>query len=283
MTDSTSRGPDELRERLKSALDRRGSIPTLTGSDYMRSHVAFESASGQQSKILAWLLDDLLGAEVNDLSIASIGAGSGILDVPMLSELSRSKQVDYVMVEPFAEQCAAFEDRVAGALSLGNPRVEIVQAKLEEFRTNRRFSHVLAIHSVYYFLDLAAGLQQLLELTAPGGQVTIAVAPQEAMNRLAGLLWQPQRSAQIWFEEDVLNEQDALGVEVTRERIDADLVFDPKGPAATGIASFLVQCPLESLGVAERDLVFAFLHEAGELRGEQLAVPHPVSMLKIRK
>jgi hypothetical protein len=249
----------------------------------MRGHVAFESSSGQQAQILAWLIDDLRATEADHLSIASVGAGSGILDVPMLLEVARVKQIDYMMLEPFAEQCAAFERHVASALNPGNPRVEIVQATLEELETDRRFQRVLAIHSAYYFADLALALQQLLELTASGGELTVAIAPCEAMNRLAELFWLPQQAGRVWFEEDVLRQLDVLGVEPTRERIDAHLVFDPKGPTAIDIVSFLIQSPLASLGSAERELVFAYLHEVGEMRGDQLAIPHPVSILRIRK
>lgn len=272
----------DLLESLRGHMAERSVIPKLTEAGYMRGHVAFEASSDQQAAILAWLTEYSCAVDAPRLAMASIGSGSGILDVPMLQGIASRRGLDYLAVEPFAEQCQAFENRLAKATGLGDTRVEIVQATLEELQTERRFHRVLAVHSIYYVPELAAALSKMRELTAKGGEMMIAVAPFEDMNRLAEVFWGPQQVESICFEKDVVDAVEDFGAEMAIERIDAELIFDPEGPEAGDIISFLIQCPLEDLHPPEVEAVFSYLHEVGEERGDRLAVPHPVSMIRLR-
>lgn len=247
----------------------------------MRSHVAFESASDQQSKILRWLTDDLLASESKEFSVASIGAGSGILDVPLLRAVCQNKRVEYSAVEPFEEQCRAFEQRAAESLDPDNPRLTIINSMLGRMPHGLQFDYVLSIHSVYYFEDLRRALEQMLALRKPGGQLTIAVAPCEAMNRLSEIFWRPQQEGNVWFQADVERELGALGMKWESARIEGALTFDKASNDATDIVSFIVQCPIDQLPEEDRDMIFSYIQMVGEECDGRLSVPHPVSILTL--
>ncbi|MCR9244221.1 MAG: class I SAM-dependent methyltransferase [bacterium] len=281
MFDLSSGSPSDLLDRISQAAQSRSVVRPLSGEQYMRSHVAFESASDQQSKILRWLTDDLLASESKEFSVASIGAGSGILDVPLLRAVCQNKRVEYSAVEPFEEQCRAFEQRAAESLDPDNPRLTIINSMLGRMPHGLQFDYVLSIHSVYYFEDLRRALEQMLALRKPGGQLTIAVAPCEAMNRLSEIFWRPQQEGNVWFQADVERELGALGMKWESARIEGALTFDKASNDATDIVSFIVQCPIDQLPEEDRDMIFSYIQMVGEECDGRLSVPHPVSILTL--
>jgi SAM-dependent methyltransferase len=259
--------------------------PPLVGADYLRAHVAFESASDQQDRIRRWLVGRLLAAEGAGLDVASVGAGSGILDVPLIERVSASKSLRYQVFEPVAEQCEAFAARAQERLA-DRDRIELAIecAGIERAPDAAAFDHVLAIHSTYYFDDVEASLEKLLGMTREGGELLVAVAPREAMNRLAEPFWGPQVEDALQFDTHVIDALERLGAELEVERIDAELVLDPADPRADDVASFLIQTSVEALDADRRAAVHESIRAVSrELAGGALAVPHPVSMLAARR
>ena len=283
MPETNSARAAAILDDLRGLIAGNGPISPLAGEVYMRTHVAFEESSNQQAKILDWLVDHLDSSPQEPLELTSVGAGSGILDVPMLEQLGQRRTIDYQVIEPIAEQCEAFRKHANRLSSDLGVSLDIRNSTLEDVETEREVDHVLVIHSIYYFPALPAALEKLVALAKPGGEVVIAVAPFEQMNQLAEVFWQPQSTARVWFEADVLRALEALGLrDVVRERIEGELVLEPGTPATNDILGFLLQCSLESLPREARALVLAYLEEVGQQQNGQLLVPHPVSLLRFR-
>ena len=276
---------EALLRPLSDAIAADREFPPLEGSEYMRSHVAFEAASDQQERIRAWLRGRLLEHPGPRVDVASVGAGSGILDVPLIEAVSAHRELRYHVVEPVEAQCEALKRRAEA--QLGDDRavdLSVECAPVEELIPSRTFDFVLAIHSTYYFADLPAALDTLLAMVRPGGRLLLGIAPREEMNRLAELFWSSQVDEPLQFEPELralLSERvRALSV----ERIDARLTIAQHDHALEDVASFLIQTPLDALEPSLRAGVLDYLHAVGETRASgELEIPHPVSMIEARR
>lgn len=285
--------PSEVKERtalrasllqeLSRELRKLDPVPSFDGPGYMRGHVAFEGASDQQGQILAWLIDYLKSQPGPRLEAASVGAGSGILDVPMLESVCAHKQVHYTVFEPFEAQCERFQERAAALCASSALELLIECKSLEQVEPGRAFDVVLAIHSIYSFQGLEEAVERLLRITRPGGELVIAVAPLEQMNQLSELFWQSHHDGALGFEEQVGRALSNLGVAHTNQRIDACLEVAMDDPGRSDIVDFLTQCPLGQCPEQIQQLVLRYLEATGDSDPSQLRVPHPVHMLRVRK
>lgn len=249
----------------------------------MRTHVAFETASSQQGKILDWLVEDALRLPQDDVAFASVGAGSGILDVPLLDRLHRNKTVRYTVVEPVAAQCDRFRERAQRALGSDGPAISYNTKNLCDVEQDVTFDTVLSIHSIYYMDDLDGALDSLLAMRRHGsGRLVIAVAPKCAMNRLAEVFWEGQVADQVWFAPDVAGRVEERGLEFTATTIHGQLTIPAAcAPVQNDILSFLIQTRFDRLPQSTRKTVSSYLEEVGERVGDRLIVPHPVDVLTV--
>ncbi|MEO0649070.1 MAG: class I SAM-dependent methyltransferase [Planctomycetota bacterium] len=282
MSDSPDGDQAALLAAIADRVRAHGHVPALDGPQYMAGHIAFEGSSDQQGRILRWLIERLAQEPGPSIDVLSIGAASGILDVPLLESVEAPTQVRYVVVEPFEEQCAAFEARARALRAKPNIDLEIRCETLAATPADRAYDLVLAIHSIYYVEDLEASLTKLRQLLRPGGELVIAVAPCEAMNQLAEIFWRPQRDGVVWFEQDVTRLLEADRVPFSLERIDAQLRMEPHGDASADIANFLVHSPLGEYGSDLSPLVLEYLERVGASKAGELSIPHPVSMIRVR-
>lgn len=266
-------------ERI-AALDE---VPSYDGAGYMRGHVAFEGASDQQGQILDWLIAFATKHAGATFEAASVGAGSGILDVPMLEAVCQTKRVEYTVFEPFEAQCRKFEQRAAHVTESDRLALSVECAKIEEVAPERQFDVVFSIHSIYSFEGLEQAVARLIQMTRPGGELVIAVAPLEQMNQLAEAFWQPQHEGDLGFEEQVVAALRSLGADFSQERIDAELQVSLECEELLDIASFLVQCPLEQCPEDLRALVLEYLQVCGRSTARELVIPHPVQILRVRR
>jgi SAM-dependent methyltransferase len=272
----------EIIDEIRSHVGDGSSVRSLSGPDYMRCHVAFENASNQQSQILHWLVDTLTNHAAPTLSIASVGAGSGILDIPLLRALCVEKTVEYTVVEPVAEQASEFARRATDAFSGTNPSLRFLGLKLEELDTSAHHDFVLAIHSIYYMEDVGTALDRLLRMRKPDGRLIVALAPREDMNELARVFWAPQLDQRVWWDRDAEQHLRSRDKHYHPFRINAELKIPRPGEsAASDILSFLVQTRFDRLSETVQDLVTAYLRLVGNDDGQQLAVPHPVTILTV--
>lgn len=275
---------DARLQRLADAIDASRAFPALEGRDYMRSHVAFEAASDQQDRIRTWLRTRLLADRRRSLDVASVGAGSGILDVPLIEAVSARKALTYHVVEPVEAQCEALLARAEEHLEdEQSVELSVECSSIEELVPKRSYDYVLAIHSTYYFADLEAALTKLLAMVRPDGRLLLAIAPREEMNQLAELFWASQLDQPLQFERELTDLLTPLVASLDVERIDASLSVQPEGRSVEDVASFLIQTPLEQLDAELREGVLGYLREVGgQDLDHTLEIPHPVTMLEVR-
>ncbi len=269
--------------QIASQIGKLEEVPAYDGAGYMRGHEAFEGASDQQGQILNWLIKFAKKRPGEAFEAASVGAGSGILDVPILEAVCQAKRVEYTVFEPFEAQCRKFEQRAAHLSGSDRLDLSVECAKVEEVAPERQFDVVFSIHSIYSFEGLEQAVARLIQLTRPGGELVIAVAPLEQMNQLAEVFWQPQHEGDLGFEEQVLAALRSLDADFSGERIDAELKVSLNSEDLLDIASFLVQCPLEQCPAMLRALVLEYLQACGRSKGRELVIPHPVQILRVRR
>lgn len=277
--------PTALLERIRGHLPSSGGVPALSDEDYMRCHVAFEGASDQQTQILDALAAHLARSDRRELSVLSVGAGSGILDVPLMSRLAERTKVRYCVIEPIAEQCDRLRERFVEAGLDGHVDLTVHSHALDELTSPARFDFVLAIHSIYYMPDLAGSLAHLCSLRARGGELIVGVAPLEEMNLLAQVFWSPQRPHALWFENDVERQLVERGDSFSKTRIEGRLgmeaqALEPAGPS-TDIVDFLVQAPLGEQPAPVRELVADYLSEVSHTGEDGISVPHPAVLFHV--
>jgi hypothetical protein len=273
---------DAILQEIRELLGPEAETPPLNGPDYMRCHVAFEGASDQQDQIRSALTQVLLSAPQADLSVASIGAGSGILDVPMLRDVCASKRVDYTVVEPVPEQCVQFEQRVRATLAPDNPTLHFENRLLCEVPVTRRYDFVLAIHCLYYMDDLKAAVGHLLSMCKFPGTAIIAMAPLGFMNRLASVFWAPQLAGSVTFDTDVAKNLKERNAGYRESTVQARLAIPmDEGPEADDILSFLIQTRFDALDPAVRNLIRSYVRTVGTIGKEEIFLPHPVTMLSV--
>lgn len=244
----------------------------------MEAHAAFEAASDQQPKILEWLGRELTKSTAPATAI-SIGSGSGILDLPLMRRVRETRPLEYVAVEPIHAQSQQFEERLT-ALERQSTRIE--HGSLDSIAPQRGFDFVLAIHMLYYVEDLQQAIAKLVSLCAPGGEILIAIAPNEVMNQLASIAWGRQKATKLWFAEDVEEALRTAGLERSFERIDAFLPVSPDQEHYQDILSFLIQSPIDELPPALGAQIERTVEYLGGLDGPEQAIAHPVSMLTVR-
>lgn len=260
--------------------------PKLTDDRYDKAHERFEGASSQQNLILKWLTDFSANFPRQDsLKILSVGCGSGILDNPLLSALAKSeKPVNYTGIDPNSVACGRFRDAFE-LLQLANVQLEVREETVESISCDERFDIIHAVHSLYYFDDPAAAIEQLLARLNKTGKLVIFQAPKAELNQLADCFWFHDQDVDIWFSERLQKHLHELGCVSTMTRIDGQVdvasCFDPSSPEGSLILDFVTQIDCNLLQPAAREQLLGFLKTIAEFSGDQILVPHPVDVFEI--
>ncbi len=285
MTPSAGEGGPEaerLLERITARLPSSESVVPIADADYMRCHIAFEGASDQQTRILQWLEARLTREARPEVSVLSVGAGSGILDVPLIARLARKVHVRYAIVEPIEAQCERFRERIEDETDLADAEVEVFRARLEDFRSSAAFDFVLAIHSLYYVEDVRQAVRRILELRSDRGTAIVAAGPLEELNLLAEMFWRVHQSP-VWFAKDVERCLRDLDSPFESHRISASLdVTDLlESRPSDELMDFLIQARFRSLSKETQQLIERYVAAISTWQGSRATVPHPVEMLDV--
>ncbi|MAK60145.1 MAG: hypothetical protein CMK09_04125 [Ponticaulis sp.] len=266
----------QLRQSLKGET-----TPELTGADYTRRHDRFEAASPQRSLVAQSIQRELTGLaekEVGPIDLLSVGCGDGALDEIIL-EANAGQIRSYCGIDPNPEQIAACRERLSHY-----PGTSFLHQGMAETIRGAPFSLVYAVHVIYYVGDPGRFIDQLLNVTAPGGLTMVAVAPKSPMNVIAELFWQSQGTDAL-FSEDVDRLLTEIGLSYEREEIAADMPLSLfKGASADeDVVEFTVQAKLDQLSETARTaLINAF--ETSAIEGaDGLSLEHPVDCFWIRR
>lgn len=264
----------------------------LAGKRYLDAHVAFESASTQQSQIRN-LFEHLIG-EVFDrksapLRILSIGCGSGVLDIPIIEQMSDCME-SYRAVDPNAFELDRFRTVLDGVDAEASRKAALERktaaAFFESAAPDEIFDVILCSHVLYYIDDRRGFFESAMERLAPGGAMAVAHAPFGAMNRLAQVFWDEIEQSPF-FTEDLVSLLSELSLPFEESRVEAhvpSVLFDPTAPQGRLITEFVIQSEWESLSEEIQDAVRRFLNGAAHNAGTPGATfDHPASVFRVAR
>lgn len=261
----------------------------LFGQGYLDSHTAFEAASTQQPQVrhaIEQRIVELSDAMDRPIRIASLGCGSGMLDLPILVHCEDLIE-SFVGVDPNRPEIETFVRMLELHGPLLSDRVLLLAQTAEKFfdsgQKNLQFDLVLCAHALYYVADRRSFITNLLEITSPGGQLLIAHAPFGEMNALAQAFWHRQGVAPF-YNSDLRTILDGLSILYTETAVDGMLALsltDPTTPQGRLILEFVVQSQWATLGQSTQAAVLDYL--AGTARGDfpQKYLDHPAAVFTI--
>lgn len=133
----------------------------------------------------AWLTSAKIDAEtveeIAEFSVLSIGTGEGDIDFAVINtflcqRFSPEQKLKYIAIEPNSVHCQRFKERLTNA----NFDVSVDVSLRQEYfgspnaaELNECFDLIILAHSLYYFQDPYAIIQQALALTKAGGMVVL--------------------------------------------------------------------------------------------------------------
>ncbi len=146
----------------------------LTGQAYVEAYEAFlKNWVGDRPTLLRSMetkLKVLLKDRI-DISVLSVGAGSGEFDeqvVSLIQRLTGQQALKYVAIEPNESQFQALETRTQESDVFKNVALRIQQVSAEDFHTDETFDFIHFTHSMYYSDEELMLLSTLKRLKSHG-------------------------------------------------------------------------------------------------------------------
>lgn len=289
--------------------------PALKGARYSTLYRIRREASSMTPVAVNWLCSHVPSmlplATADTVSILSIGAGSGDIDVPLLTAVlaaaPKSITVRYTGLEPLNEHRATLSahlDTLASTTSPTSAQLDAsaVATPFEQFvpPSNTTYDIVLCAHVVTYFEPLASFLPSAVQLLNPSSGRLLIVhqtatgvpeIQEEVLDDVKGNLDGLLTASKI---EDNLRE---LDMRFVREDLDAYLELPGFGgdgekdkdmekdenedsALALGIMSFCLECDLEKL--AADDPRVRLVRRAFAKRVVQNKLYEPIAMFDVR-
>ena len=283
---------------IKHSLQNLKPTP-LSDQRFDESHEWFEGQSNQQSQILSWLQEfgqvqiarraTKPSLIAKPFRVLSVGCGSGILDLPLITTLAqpatdRREMIQYVGIDPNPIACGRFRDEFR-KLGIDSTELIVLEETVETYRQEHLVDLTHVVHSMYYFADPAASLQSLIQNVAEDGELVIFQAPKGELNRLADCFWQGHVDDPIWFSADLEKHLEERGVAFTRSSLHAEVdvtdCFDPNCPKGRLTFDFIVQSDCGELSHPIRESVLDHLRSISRIEGEKILAPHPVDVFVI--
>ncbi|NES20564.1 MAG: class I SAM-dependent methyltransferase [Symploca sp. SIO3E6] len=274
-------------------IDRIEGLRLLTGDYYLQCHVAFEAASNQQSMILKWLKDNiqlLIPAQKEgkgDVSVLSVGCGSGILDEPFIRiMLKHWSTIAYKGIDPNWEECQAFESRM-NEFDSQQVKTRVLCQSLEQFVPDRTYNLVHFIHVLYHFDDVWQAIQSALNFLQPGGTLLIFHTPDNELNsfmkstqsQLAGYV--PLLSSQL---KSLLDEHHvSYQMERIKATLDVTECFNLQSPLKEKLLSFIVYADVRQVSKKNQGELLNTLKSFTFRNNDRYHVAHEVDVFRIQK
>ncbi len=150
----------------------------------------------------------------------------------------------------------------------------------------RNFDLILFVQSIYYLDDPNGAIDAALKALNPGGVLIIVVAPDEALNTIANLIWQRQMGQKSWFSDDLRHHFDARGIAYSETRISANLnataCFNSISQDGRNIIDFIVQTRTDRLPETLQQDISDFLLSISEVDDGNTCLPHPVDIFRCK-
>jgi SAM-dependent methyltransferase len=275
-------------ESIKRAVGGLPHIQPLSDEYYAQCLEVFEASSDQRPGLLDWLEANVLpGMSQGSNAILSVGCGTGAFDQRVLKYVrSRMNHVKYVGIEPNEVEATEFLETMSAQKSK-QVDVSVLVEKFGDRLFEQAFDLILFVQSIYYLEDRNDAIDAALRALKPGGELVIVIAPDEALNTIASLIWQRQMGQKSWFSVDVRAHFEACGLEYSETRISASLkaneCFGESSEEGRNIVDFIVQTRTNNLSTALSNDISDFLMSISNDDGSMICLPHPVDIFRCKK
>lgn len=275
-------------ELIGDAVASITQIQPLQDEYYAQCLEIFEASSDQRRGILDWLEANVLPRMSTDSNaILSVGCGTGAFDQRILRYVqSRMNHVAYVGIEPNEVEATEFLE-IMRAHKSEQVEVSILVEKFGGQLFDQAFDLILFVQSIYYLEDRQDAIDAALQALKPGGELVIVIAPDEALNTIAKLMWQRQMGQKSWFSVDVRSHFETRGLDYSETRINANLnahaCFDDMSEEGRNIVDFIVQTRTDQLPTVLRNDISDFLMSISTSEGSIACFPHPVDIFRCKK
>ncbi len=275
-------------ESIDRAVADLAQIQPLNDGYYAQCLEIFEANSDQRLGLLDWLEEKVLSRmSQGSNAILSVGCGTGAFDERILRYVrSRMNRVAYLGIEPNKVEAAEFLERMR-AQKTEQVDVSVLVQKFGDRLFEQEFDLILFVQSIYYLEDRKDAIDAALQALKPGGELVIVIAPDEALNTIANLMWQRQMGQKSWFSVDVRAHFEARGLDYSETRISANLnaneCFGESSEEGRNIVDFIVQTRTDQLPTALRTDISDFLMSISIGEGAVTCLPHPVDIFRCKK
>ncbi len=282
---------DDIHHWLASVVELESPQP-LCGQHYMDAHIAFETASTQQTQVRHRFERELLRVSASlgrRLNILSFGCGSGLLDIPLLKHCGHLIQ-RYDAVDPNQHEIETFRALMSvqpnrDPLEI-NYYIESGERLLERsHRNGPHYDLILCSHVLYYLEDPAHFVRLSLKNLTEGGAIVIAHAPRGAMNEIAQAFWERQNVQAFYVDEldALLNAQGITFNSLEFVGLLPTSVLDDNVPQGCLILEFIIQSVWDRLSADSRAAVMTALKAASLQTLSGRMVPHPAKIYSIEQ
>jgi SAM-dependent methyltransferase len=275
-------------ESIDRAVADLAQIQPLNDGYYAQCLEIFEANSDQRLGLLDWLEAKVLSRiSQGSNAILSVGCGTGAFDERILRYVrSPMNRVAYLGIEPNEVEAAEFLERMCTQKS-EQVDVSVLVQKFGDRLFEQEFDLILFVQSIYYLEDRKDAIDTALQALKPGGELVIVIAPDEALNTIANLMWQRQMGQKSWFSGDVRAHFEARGLDYSETRISAILnaneCFGESSEEGRNIVDFIVQTRTDQLPTALRNDISDFLMSISQGEGSTTCLPHPVDIFRCKK
>lgn len=275
-------------ESIDRAVTDLAQIQPLNDSYYAQCLEIFEGNSNQRLGLLDWLEANVLSDMSQDSNaILSVGCGTGAFDERILRHVcSRMSHVAYLGIEPNELEAAEFLETMRAKKS-SKADVAVLVQKFGDRVFEQEFDLILFVQSIYYLEDRNDAIDAALHALKPGGELVIVIAPDEALNTIANLMWQRQMGQKSWFSADVRAHFKTSGLDYSETRISANLkaneCFGDSSEKGRNIVDFIVQTRTDQLPTGLRNDISGFLMSISKGEGPLKILPHPVDIFRCKK
>jgi len=268
-----------VREALKAC-------PPLEGERYKDGQLIFRRSTNQQQLMLDWLEKHFISQlSPEPIRFLSIGAGTGIFDVPIIQHfLRRDLEIEYEGIDPNEKVLSLLEDSLR-TLAGEKLKVSVVLSDFESYHTLKKFNFILLVHTHYFFRDLGENLQRAWDLLDEGGTIILYSALDIFLSQFFNVTFRSNFGHPPWLSHHVQKALSALNIPFRRESIKGELdisaCFGADEKAARDLLAFIIHADVgNNSGV---DVLLTCLKQNATFANSRYLLPHTVDVFVIGK
>jgi SAM-dependent methyltransferase len=217
------------------------------------------------------------------VSFLSIGAGTGIFDVPILQQLlRRNLHVRYEGIDPNQDVLRLLGESLR-PLACRNLKASISLSGFESYSSQEKFNFILLVHTHYFFYDLRKNLQKAWNLVEDGGNIVLYSALDVFLSQFFKVTFQNNYGHPPWLSHQVQEALTALNIPFRREPIRATLdvsgCFCDDQNTVNDLLSFIVHA--DASQTPGKDFLVVCLKQNAKLEDGRYLVSHPVDVFVI--